>query len=132
MNPTPFLTVVLRIAAVYNMVWGAWQIVSPRSYFSLLGAEPLNYDMIWQGLGLLVALYGCAYLLASFHYIRHWPIVAVGCASKLIGTVAFLYHVHVGTVPVSFAYAVIPNDLIWLPPFFVMLMHARANGFALR
>ena len=132
MSPKPALVRVLRLAAAYNVAWGVWQIASPRSYLSLLGAEPLNYTMIWQGLGLFVALYGCLYFLASFNYIRHWPIIAVGAASKLLGCAGFIYCVLNGSLPASFAYATIPNDLIWLLPFSAMLKQARASGFTLR
>jgi hypothetical protein len=42
------LSFVLRIAALYNIAWGAWQVLAPNSFFALMGMEPINHPMVWQ------------------------------------------------------------------------------------
>lgn len=128
----PRLTTVLRVAAVYNIVWGAWQVLAPNSYFDLMGMTPLNHPMVWQGLGMVIGLYGLAYYWASFDYVRHWPIVAIGMMGKVFGPIGYVYNILMGTAPVSFGYTLITNDLLWWVPFVMMLNHARKAGFPLR
>ncbi len=49
------LASVLRIAALYNIAWGAWQVLAPNSFFELMGMEPINHPMVWQGMGMVCA-----------------------------------------------------------------------------
>jgi hypothetical protein len=128
----PRLSTVLRVAAVYNIVWGAWQVLAPNSYFDLMGMTPLNHPMVWQGLGMVIGLYGLAYYWASFDYVRHWPIVAIGMMGKVFGPIGYVFNILMGTAPVSFGYTLITNDLLWWAPFVMMLNHARKAGFPLR
>lgn len=131
-TPRQWLSTTLRIAATYNLLWGAWQILAPLSFFSAMGMEPINHPMIWQGMGMIIAVYGVAYFWASFDYIRHWPIVAVGMMGKVFGPLGFVFNIVMGTAPWSFGYTLIPNDLIWWIPFTLMLLDARRAGFPLR
>lgn len=128
----PRLSTVLRVAAVYNIVWGAWQVLAPNSYFDLMGMTPLNHPMVWQGLGMVIGLYGLAYYWASFDYVRHWPIVAIGMMGKVFGPIGYVFNILMGTAPVLFGYTLITNDLLWWAPFVMMLNHARKAGFPLR
>lgn len=127
-----WLGTVLRIAALYNLAWGAWQILAPYTFFAVMGMEPVNYVMVWQGLGMVIGLYGLAYYWASFNYIRHWPIVAIGLMGKVFGPIGFVYNIALGTAPFSFGYTLLTNDLVWWIPFSMMLMDARKAGFPLR
>jgi hypothetical protein len=128
----PRLSTVLRIAAVYNIVWGAWQVLLPNSFFELMGMTPMNHPMVWQGLGMVIGLYGLAYYWASFDYVRHWPIVAIGLMGKVFGPIGYVFNILMGTATVGFGYTLIPNDIIWWIPFVMMLNHARKAGFPLR
>jgi hypothetical protein len=128
----PRLSTVLRIAAVYNIVWGAWQVLLPNSFFELMGMTPMNHPMVWQGLGMVIGLYGLAYYWASFDYVRHWPIVAIGMMGKVFGPIGYVFNILMGTATVGFGYTLIPNDIIWWIPFVMMLNHARKAGFPLR
>ena len=130
MNPR--LALLLRVAAVYNIVWGAWQVLAPDSFFALMGMTPMNHPMVWQGLGMVIGLYGLAYYWASYDYIRHWPIVMIGLMGKVFGPLGYIYNIAMGTAPASFGYTLIPNDLIWWIPFVMMLNHAGKAGFPLR
>lgn len=128
----PRLCMVLRVAAVYNIVWGAWQVLAPNSFFELMGMTPMNHPMVWQGLGMVIGLYGLAYYWASYDYVRHWPIVAIGLMGKVFGPLGYVYNIMLGTAPAAFGWTLIPNDLLWWAPFVMMLNHARKAGFPLR
>ena len=108
----PWLSRTLVVAALYNIAWGAWQVLSPLSFFSLLQMSPPTYPMIWQGMGMVIGLYGLAYYWASYDYIRHWPIVVVGLLGKLFGPAGYVFGVIQGTAPVEFGYTLLTNDLV--------------------
>ncbi|MEY3385794.1 MAG: hypothetical protein RIR53_605 [Bacteroidota bacterium] len=81
---------------------------------------------------MVIGLYGLAYYWASFDYVRHWPIVAIGMMGKVFGPIGYVFNILMGTAPVLFGYTLITNDLLWWAPFVMMLNHARKAGFPLR
>jgi hypothetical protein len=111
----------LRLAAVYNLLWGAWVILFPDHFFQLVGMEPLNHAMVWQGMGMVIGVYGLGYWWASYDPLRHWPIVAVGFLGKIFGPIGFFFNYFQAKVPFAFFYTLITNDFIWWIPFFLIL-----------
>lgn len=120
----------LRLAGIYNVLWGAWVVLFPMQFFELTGMEPINHPMIWQGMGMVIGVYGLGYWWASSDPVRHWPIVAVGLLGKILGPVGFLWNYFHGEAPAAFGYTLITNDLIWWVPFFLILQKARRHGWA--
>ena len=55
------MTVVLWIAAGYNILWGAWAVLFPLAAFALVGMAPPNYPQFWQCIGMIVGVYGIGY-----------------------------------------------------------------------
>lgn len=123
---------ILALAAIYNVLWGGWQVLAPQSFFVLFGMEPINHPMIWQGMGMVIGVYGLGYWWASQDYIRHWPIVAVGMLGKLFGPLGFVSNYLSGAAPAAFGFTLLTNDLIWWVPFGVMLWDAYRAGFPLK
>ncbi|MEM6648210.1 MAG: alkyl hydroperoxide reductase [Bacteroidota bacterium] len=117
----------LRAAAIYNIVWGAWTVLFPNHFFALTGMEPLNHPMIWQGMGMVIGVYGLGYWWASYDAVRHWPIVAVGMLGKLFGPIGFVFNYAIGAAPAAFGYTLITNDLIWWIPFGLILYRAHTE-----
>ena len=118
------MRLVLRLAAVYNILWGLWVVLWPSSFFELVGMEPVNHLMIWQGMGMVIGVYGLGYWWAAEDPIRHWPIVAVGFLGKLFGPLGFAMNFFSGDAPWEFFYTLITNDFIWWIPFFLILREA--------
>jgi len=123
---------VLKIAAVYNIVWGAWVILLPNHFFELVGIEPPLYTVIWQGMGMVVGVYGLGYWWASHSPIRHWPIIAVGFLGKLFGPIGFILSYSQDLIPGAFGYTLLTNDLVWWLPFILILNTVRKMGWPLR
>lgn len=111
----------LRLASVYNILWGLWVVLFPQHFFYLAGMEPINYPVVWQGMGMVIGVYGLGYYWASYDPMTHWPIVAVGFLGKIFGPIGFIYHLSLGTLPLAFGWTLIFNDLIWWVPFFLIL-----------
>jgi len=112
---------VLRIAAVYNLLWGAWVILFPNQLFDWTGIAPPNYPGIWQCVGMIVGVYGIGYWCAASDFRRHWPIVLVGFLGKVLGPIGFLQSAWTGALPWSWGWTIVSNDLIWWIPFAAML-----------
>ena len=119
-----WMTTTLKVAGLYNILWGAWVVLLPQHFFQLTGMEPINHPMIWQGMGMVIGVYGLGYWWSASAPIVHWPIVAVGILGKIFGPLGFIFNWLTNQVPVEFAYTLITNDLIWWIPFGLILKSA--------
>ncbi len=119
--------VVLVVAGVYNLLWGAWVLADPNALFRWAGWELPNYPQIWQCVGMVVGVYGIGYLIAAVNPLRHWPIVLVGLLGKIFGPIGFGVALFSGTLPWQFGLTIVFNDLIWWLPFCVILYLAFRN-----
>ncbi len=119
------MTWTLRIAAVYNVLWGAWVVLWPGDFFMWVGMEPPRYESIWQCVGMIVGVYGVGYWVAARDPLRHWPIILVGWLGKIAGPVGYVDAAWVrGTLDPRFGWTIPTNDLIWWVPFTLILVAA--------
>ncbi len=115
---------VLWIAAVYNVLWGAWVVLFPLAAFHLLHMPVPNYPQIWQCVGMIVGVYGIGYACAALDPYGQWPLVLVGLLGKLFGPMGFLMAGLQGTLPWRFGFLLLTNDFIWWIPFGLILLGA--------
>jgi hypothetical protein len=121
------MALVLRLAAVYNVVWGGLVVLFPLVAFEWAGLEPPRYPEIWQCLGMVVGVYGVGYWIAARDPLRHWPIVLVGLLGKVFGPIGFLEAALRGALPWRAGWTLVTNDLIWWVPFAWILFRAWGN-----
>jgi hypothetical protein len=114
----------LWLAAIYNLLWGAWVVLFPFTAFQWLEMPLPNYPQIWQCVGMIVGVYGVAYACAAFDPVRHWAIVLVGLLGKLLGPLGFFIAVFRGELPWRFGFLLLTNDFVWWVPFALILRHA--------
>ena len=119
----------LRAAALYNLGWGLWVIFFPSAYFQLVGLAPPAYLPLWQCIGMIVAVFGIGYAIASANPVRHWAIVFVGLLGKVLGPIGFAWAVMTDRLPVEFVWTILTNDLIWWVPFAAILYVAMKGHF---
>ena len=116
---------VLFAAAAYNLLWGAFAILSPLTIFRWAGFDPLPfYPQLWQCVGMIVGVYGIGYAIAATNPYRHWPIVLVGFLGKVFGPIGFVGAVASGSFPLTMGWTILTNDLIWWIPFASILWKA--------
>lgn len=131
MEVKPWLKTTLKVAAIYNVLWGTWVVLFPMAFFRLTGMEEPIHPTIWQGMGMVIGVYGLGYWWASYNPIKHWPIVAVGFLGKIFGPIGFVMNYVQGILPAAFGYTLITNDLIWWVPFYLILNEARKQKWPL-
>lgn len=122
------MALTLRLAAVYNVLWGGFVVLFPLVPFEWAGLEPPRYPEIWQCLGMVVGVYGVGYWIAARDPLRHWPIVLVGLLGKILGPIGFLDAAARGALPWRAGWTLVTNDLIWWVPFAWILCRAWRDG----
>ncbi len=114
-------SLILKLAAIYNILWGSLVIFFPFLMFDLTGMERPNYPELWQCVGMIVGVYGVGYWIAASDPIRHFPIVLVGFLGKIFGPIGFAEALWSGKFTIGFGVNILFNDLIWWIPFFLIL-----------
>lgn len=115
---------VLVAAGIYNLLWGLFVVLFPLAIFSASGMEPPLYPQIWQCVGMIVGVFGIGYLAAAGDPLRHWPIVLVGLLGKIFGPIGFISAATSGSLPWSWGWTILTNDLLWWIPFGAILYHS--------
>lgn len=126
-----WMSVVLALAAAYNLAWGAFVVIFPGALFAWIGAPQPNYPQLWQCIGMIVGVYGVGYAIAAQDPLRHWPIVLVGLLGKILGPIGFVDAVLIKQAfPPQFGITILTNDLIWWAPFALILRAAWRRKLA--
>jgi hypothetical protein len=123
-----WMKVVLTLAGLFNLAWGATAIAAPQWSYRMSGlatpAKPLVNVEVWQCLGLVIGLLGVGYLIAARDPVRHWAPVFVGFLGKVLGPLGFLGAALRGEAPWAAGVPLIINDLIWWVPLGLILARA--------
>jgi hypothetical protein len=121
----PWMKRLLWFAGGFNLLAGGVMLVFVHEAFKLLGIPKPALVMPVQLVGVLVALYGVGYWLVATDPLTNRNLLALGFLSKLLGPALSLYYVAVGKLPWTFVPLVFFADLIYLPPFLVILIRLR-------
>ena len=125
------MEITLRLAAVYNVLWGMVAVLFPVQCFEFFGMQVPLYPQLWQCIGMIVGVYGVGYWLAADNPMVHWPIVLVGFMGKVFGPIGFSMALINEEFPLKFGLNIIFNDLIWWIPFYLILRATLPNNFIL-
>ena len=136
-NTRPWMGKVLRLAGIYNLIWGAAVVLLPMWTLSLAGlnsqAFPApRYPELWQCIGMIVGVYGVGYWVAGTDPLRHWPIVLVGFLGKIFGPIGLVGSLLKGTLPFQMIATCVFNDFIWWIPFAMILWQAAVQSSQIR
>ena len=125
------MEITLRLAAVYNVLWGMVAVLFPVQCFEFFGMQVPLYPQLWQCIGMIVGVYGVGYWLAADNPMVHWPIVLVGFMGKVFGPIGFSMALINEEFQLKFGLNIIFNDLIWWIPFFLILRATLPKNFIL-
>jgi len=129
----PWMRFVLRFAGTFNLLAGACMICFYHEGYKLLGVEKPELVLPVQVMGILVALFGAGYHMVAANPVENRNILLLGFLSKAISSVAALWYVADGQLVWWFAVVVFFSDVIYLPPFYVIMRRlsrcAKAHRF---
>ncbi len=115
---------ILKIAAIYSLLWGFIVTVVPLSVLKLFGVELFFGLEFWQFIGMSTGVMGVGYFIASFDSEKYWPIVFVGFLMSLMGTFIFGKVLFIGSMPSGLSIFMLISHAIWLVPFYYALQNA--------
>ncbi len=131
----PWMKILLRFAGCYNLLAGLCMIGFIHEGHKWLGVAKPELKLPVQVMGILVALFGVGYHLVASSPIENRNILVLGFWSKAISSAAALAYVAgilTPRLPWGFAVVVFFADVIYLPPFYVIMGRlsraARGDG----
>lgn len=115
---------ILRAAAYYSILWGFIITFIPRFVLRAFNVELLFGAEFWQFFGIIVGVSGVGYFIASYDPGKNWPIIFIGFLGNLMGTFVFAKALVYRTLPFEFAIILFLSTVIWIIPFYYILMAA--------
>ena len=115
--------IALLVAGLQCLIWGVFIMAWPeRSSLAYGFAEPPAELFLWQGIGLVIVLFGLGYAMASTNPMQHWVMILIGLLSKSLGPIGMVWTVYQEQVSRRVLILIPINDLIWLTPFVLILL----------
>ncbi len=122
---------ILRLAAFVSLIWGFLVPIIPLIIQNFLGPETdASYSEMLQHVGIVFGVMGIGYFIASFDPGKHWSVVFVGLLMNLFLALNFLKAYLTDIVPGQISLFLFLNSLIWVIPFFYILLAAYDENTA--
>jgi CDP-diglyceride synthetase len=112
---------VLRFAAVFNVCAGLFMLIGYHETYKIIGMEKPDISFPIQLVGLLVGLFGVGYYLVARNPFENRTVLMLGFWSKFLGSCLATGYVVLGKLPPQFTAVYFFADVIYLPPFYVIL-----------
>jgi len=112
---------VLRVAGCWNLLAGVSMMTLYHEGYKLLGVAKPELVLPVQVTGILVALFGVGYLMVAARPVENRNLLLLGFLSKALASAVALGYVAAGRLGWGFAAVVFLSDVIYLPPFWVIL-----------
>ncbi|HVX61503.1 MAG TPA: hypothetical protein VHC19_12900 [Pirellulales bacterium] len=123
---SPWMRYVLRFVAVYNVLAGVTMLCFYHESYKAMGVAKPDLNLPIQLVGVLVALFDIGYWMVASRPVDNRNLLLLGFWSKLLGSVLGIYYVAVGKLPPSFLVLLFFSDIIYLPPFYLILRRLSA------
>ena len=127
----PWMRFVLRIVAGFNVTAGLFMLLACHETYWLIGMrDPVN-DFPIQLVGILVALFGVGYYLVARNPLENRSVLLLGLWSKFLGSCLATWHVATGLLPAQFVAVYFFADVVYLPPFYLILRHLNRHSMSM-
>ena len=117
----PWMSYLLYFAGTYNLLVMLTLLALYHEALRTLGIEKPNLLLFVQLVGILVGLFGVGYLIVARNPVENRNVLLLGFLSKFLGTILGLAYFALGKVPVTFLVLLIFSDIVYLPPFWIIL-----------
>lgn len=120
---------VLLAAGSYHVLFAIWAICWPHLWFDWAGKDQPNHPLLWQGVGIIMGLFGIGMILASRNPIQNWMIVLFGFIKFTLGVAGFMIAYLNREIAFSALWMMVVDDLVWWP-FFGAILWAAIQAHA--
>lgn len=118
---TPWMKSLLWFAGGYNLLAGAGMLCLYHEGYKVLGMSKPEVNLPVQLVGVLVGLFGVGYWLVAGNPVENRNLLMLGFCSKALGSVLGVYYVLAGKLPVFFLAILLVSDIVYLPPFAIIV-----------
>ena len=123
-----WMRICLWAAALQCLVWGPFIILAPQQSAVAYGYGTPPRDLfLWQGMGLIISLYGVGYAVAGTAPLRHWLTVLLGLLAKVLGPIGMTWAVLQGQVSPGVLRLIPVHDVIWWLPFAIIVLRGARS-----
>ena len=116
----------LRFVAAFNVGAGLFMLIGYHETYKIIGMEKPSISFPIQLVGILVGLFGVGYYLVVKNPIENRAVLMLGFWSKFLGSCLGTYYVVRGQLPLRFVAIYFFADVIYLPPFYLILQRLYA------
>lgn len=116
----------LRFVAVFNICAGLHMLLDAHATYKMIGMEKPTIHFPIQLVGILVGLFGVGYYMVARKPLENRNVLLLGFWSKLLGSCLGTYYVARGILPARFVLVYFFADIIYLPPFYLILRRLKA------
>jgi CDP-diglyceride synthetase len=116
----------LRFVAAFNVGAGLFMLIGYHETYKIIGMEKPSISFPIQLVGILVGLFGVGYYLVVKNPIENRALLMLGFWSKFLGSCLGTYYVVRGQLPLRFVAVYFFADVIYLPPFYLILQRLYA------
>ena len=116
----------LRFVAAFNVGAGLFMLIGYHETYKIIGMEKPSISFPIQLVGILVGLFGVGYYLVVKNPIENRAVLMLGFWSKFLGSCLGTYYVVRGQLPLRFVVIYFFADVIYLPPFYLILQRLYA------
>lgn len=117
---------VLRFVAFFNVGAGLFMLIGYHETYKIIGMNKPDISFPIQLVGILVGLFGVGYYLVAKNPIENRNVLLLGFLSKLLGSCLGTWYVARGSLPLRFVLVYFFADVIYLPPFYLILRRLYA------
>jgi small multidrug resistance pump len=121
----PWMTWLLWFVGGYNLLAGLGIFALYHEGFRIFGLQKPEFLLPVQLVGIMVALFGLGYWMVARNPAENRNVLLLGFLSKALGTLLGAYYVAMGKAPPLFLGAVFLGDIIYLPPFWLILRRLK-------
>jgi hypothetical protein len=122
----PWMKRLLWFVGGYNLLAGLGMLVFVHEGYKLIGLVKPDLVMPVQLVGILVALFGIGYWMVAADPLLNRNVLLLGLLSKALGATLSLVYVAMGRLPWTFVPVLFISDIVYLPPFYVILRRLYA------
>ncbi len=109
---------VLRLAGWYNIAAGLAMMIFYHEGYRLLGIAKPELTLPIQLVGMLVAMFGIAYLTVDRNPLENRNLLRMGFWSKTLGPILATGYIIAGVLPWSMLPVLLVADVVYLYPFY--------------